>query len=103
MDIPDYLKPQIAELDKKIEEVKSLASDPSMSEMAGEEIKKLEEEKLILINSQSNLSNSSNLTSSADIGSFDNRNIILEIRGAAGGVEAKMWGDDLLRMYSRFA
>lgn len=97
MDIPDYLKPQITELDKKIEEVKSLASDPSMSEMAAEEIKKLEEEKLILINSQLNL------PSSAATDSFDNRNIILEIRGAAGGEEAKMWGDDLLRMYSRFA
>ena len=34
---------------------------------------------------------------------FDQKNIILEIRGAAGGEEAKMWGEDLLRMYSRFA
>lgn len=28
---------------------------------------------------------------------------ILEIRGAAGGDEAKIWADDLLRMYTRFA
>ncbi len=28
---------------------------------------------------------------------------ILEIRGAAGGDEAKIWADDLLRMYLRFA
>src|SRR3989344_2870450 len=27
----------------------------------------------------------------------------LEIRGATGGDEAKLWGQDLLRMYSRFA
>src|SRR5512141_2476976 len=27
----------------------------------------------------------------------------IEIRGATGGDEAKLWGDDLLRMYSRFA
>ena len=28
---------------------------------------------------------------------------LLEIRGAAGGEEAKIWADDLLRMYLRFA
>jgi len=27
----------------------------------------------------------------------------LEVRGATGGDEAKLWGDDLLRMYLRFA
>jgi len=29
--------------------------------------------------------------------------VILEIRGAAGGNEAKIWAEDLLRMYSRYA
>jgi len=29
--------------------------------------------------------------------------IYIEIRGATGGDEAKLWGTDLLRMYSRFA
>jgi len=29
--------------------------------------------------------------------------IYLEVRGATGGEEAKLWGQDLLRMYSRFA
>lgn len=29
--------------------------------------------------------------------------VYLEIRGATGGDEAKLWGDDLLRMYLRFA
>ncbi len=33
-----------------------------------------------------------------------NKNIaIIEIRGAVGGDEAKIWADDLLRMYLRFA
>ena len=27
----------------------------------------------------------------------------LEIRGATGGDEAKLWGNDLLRMYERYA
>ena len=35
--------------------------------------------------------------------SFDNSPAILEIRGAAGGDEAKIFGEDLLRMYTRFA
>lgn len=32
-----------------------------------------------------------------------NQIVYLEIRGATGGDEAKLWGDDLLRMYIRFA
>ncbi len=34
---------------------------------------------------------------------MDNQNAYLEIRGATGGDEAKLWGADLLRMYMRFA
>ena len=34
---------------------------------------------------------------------MDNQTVYLEIRGATGGDEAKLWGQDLLRMYSRFA
>lgn len=32
-----------------------------------------------------------------------NQTAYIEIRGATGGDEAKLWGQDLLRMYSRFA
>lgn len=32
-----------------------------------------------------------------------NQTAYIEIRGATGGDEAKLWGKDLLRMYSRFA
>src|SRR5260221_191976 len=34
---------------------------------------------------------------------FDERNIILEVKGAAGGDEAKIWAEELLRMYTRSA
>jgi peptide chain release factor 1 len=34
---------------------------------------------------------------------MENQTIYLEIRGATGGDEAKLWGDDLLRMYIRYA
>ncbi len=33
----------------------------------------------------------------------DSNKVILEIRPGAGGDEAKIWADDLLRMYTRFA
>lgn len=34
---------------------------------------------------------------------MDNQTAYLEIRGATGGDEAKLWGNDLLRMYMRYA
>ena len=34
---------------------------------------------------------------------MENQTLYLEIRGATGGDEAKLWGADLLRMYSRYA
>lgn len=37
------------------------------------------------------------------ISSLDKKNAILEVRGAAGGIEAKIWAQELLRMYTRFA
>lgn len=35
--------------------------------------------------------------------SLDERPAILEVSGAAGGIEAKFWAQELLRMYARFA
>lgn len=103
MDIPDYLKPQLDFLDEKITEAKSLAGDPTMASLAQDEITRLEAEKKMLLDSiiQQNRQATSD---SADIESkFDNRNLVVEIRGAAGGEEAKLWGQDLLNMYSRYA
>lgn len=102
MDIPEYLKSQIAEIDKKIEESKLLALDPSMSDLANEEIKRLEEERNLLLSSINNQQQATNHSNNPDT-KWDNKNIVIEIRGAAGGEEAKLWGEDLLRMYARFA
>lgn len=33
---------------------------------------------------------------------METKNIYIEVRGATGGDEAKIWANDLLRMYSRF-
>jgi peptide chain release factor 1 len=91
----DYRIVQIQELEKKIEETTTLLSDPALKEMAEKEIAELQSQKEAL---------EKTLQEEAESGeSLDNRNIIMEIKGAAGGEEAKLWKDELLRMYLRFA
>ena len=78
-----------------IEEAKEMTSDPELGEIAKEELKDLEttKEKLdkelevLLIPKDPN----------------DSKNIIMEIRGAAGGDEANIFAGDLFRMYTRYA
>jgi len=78
-----------------IEEAKEMLKDPELGEMAKEELKDLEEEKtkldseleILLIPKDPN----------------DNKNVVMEIRGAAGGDEANIFAGDLFRMYTRYA
>jgi len=92
----DYRKSQIEELSKKIEEARTLLADPTIYELAKKEIEGLETQKKAL--EQDLLRN--NKTGEE---SLDNRNVIMEIKGAAGGEEAKLWGEELLKMYIKFA
>ncbi|MEG1597754.1 MAG: peptide chain release factor 1 [Bacilli bacterium] len=79
----------------EIEENKELLKDHELGEMAKEELVVLEEEKLkiekelelLLIAKDPN----------------DGKNVIVEIRGAAGGDEANIFAGDLYRMYSKYA
>jgi peptide chain release factor 1 len=93
----DYRQVQIQELDRKIEETKSLLSDPSLSEMAQKEIEELEKQKEEILKTYETTQDKENEES------LDERNVIIQISGAAGGEEAKIWGEELLRMYARFA
>ena len=78
-----------------IEEAKEMTSDPELGDVAKEELKSLEAEKtkldseleILLIPKDPN----------------DSKNIIMEIRGAAGGDEANIFAGDLFRMYTRYA
>lgn len=91
----DYRKVQIQDLEKKIEETRILLADPALKEMAQKEIADLEAQKKTLEEA---------LSQDADSGeSLDSRNVIMEVKGAAGGEEAKLWKEELLRMYLRFA
>jgi peptide chain release factor 1 len=78
-----------------IEEAKEMLKDSEIGEMAKEELKSLEEEKaqldqeleILLIPKDPN----------------DDKNVVMEIRGAAGGDEANIFAGDLFRMYTRYA
>lgn len=91
--VDKYSEYEIAE--KNIEEAKQLVNDPELKEMAELEIeensKKIEkltqELEILLIPKDEN----------------DGKNIIMEIRGAAGGDEANIFAGDLLRMYTYYA
>ena len=80
---------------EEIESTKEMTKDPELGEMAKEELKELEEEKerldgeleILLIPKDPN----------------DDKNVVIEIRGAAGGDEANIFAGDLFRMYTRYA
>ncbi len=91
----DYRRVQIEALTKQIEETRALLSDPALKELAEKEIAQLENQKKALEEALSQDADSQD--------SLDERNVILEVKGAAGGEEAKLWKEELLRMYSRFA
>jgi peptide chain release factor 1 len=97
----DYLKPQIDLIDQKIKEAQKLLSDPEMESLAKEEIQKLEEEKKML--AESFRPEAKTINGKNSDGELNERNAIIEVRGAAGGEEAKIWASDLFRMYLRYA
>ncbi|WP_226669295.1 peptide chain release factor 1 [Metabacillus litoralis] len=86
------------EVREQIADTKSMLDeklDADMREMAKEELSELEDReeeltarlKILLVPKDPN----------------DDKNVIVEIRGAAGGDEAALFASDLYRMYSRFA
>ena len=80
---------------ESIVDTKEMLNDDELKEIAKDELKTLEEEKenieknleILLIPKDPN----------------DSKNVIMEIRGAAGGDEANIFAGDLFRMYSRYA
>ncbi len=91
----DYRKALIESIDAKILDATSLLTDPDFKEMAEEELKELNKQRDQIMGNYGE-----NEESSDD--SLDERNVILQVSGAAGGEEAKIWGDELLRMYTKF-
>lgn len=100
----DSIESHIIELDKKIAEAQALVGDPDMGTLASEEIAKLKAEKdalLQAVQATNDMRQTTNESTSSN--ELDFRNAILEIKGAAGGDESKIFANELLRMYQRFA
>lgn len=91
---------QIDELHQKIEQNKLLLADPDLAPLAQEELRNLEEQKKALEEASTAIESakSRNTTSSLSF-----TNCSMEIRPGAGGEEAKIWADNLMRMYVRYA
>lgn len=83
--------------EEEIEGAREMAndSDPDISEMGKEEIKRLEAEQIKLEDELREML----LPKDPN----DDKNIIVEIRGAVGGDEANIFAGDLFRMYTRYA
>ena len=80
--------------EQDIEEAKELVNDPELRDLANEQLEKANE-------------NLSKLTKELELmlipkDPYDDKNIIMEIRGAAGGDEANIFAGDLFRMYSKY-
>ena len=80
---------------QEIVDAKEMAKDPELRDMAKEELEILESDKV-------------NLEAKLEVllipkDPNDGKDVIVEIRGAAGGDEANIFAGDLYRMYSRYA
>ncbi len=78
-----------------IEAAHEMAKDPEMADFAHEELESLNESKVRLEDELKVLL----LPKDPN----DDKNVIMEIRGAAGGDEANIFAGDLFRMYSKYA
>ncbi len=94
---------QIDNLNKAIAENEALLEDIEMKELATEEIANLLEEKKALELAAADFLSNQNKSEENNDEVAQTANAIIEIRGGAGGDEAKIWGNDLLRMYTRYA
>jgi peptide chain release factor 1 len=90
-----YLKYKKMMADLKDAEIMAGDSDPEISEFAKESIKELQQQTAVLYDEMKVML----LPKDPN----DNKNIVCEIRGAAGGDEANIFAGDLFRMYSRYA
>lgn len=92
---------QIDQLEAKIQENRGLSNDPELKELALLEIESLEEQKKLLTQAAEKMQQDQAQNSVGP--SVRHKNAILEFRQGAGGDEAKIWAEELQRMYTRFA
>lgn len=109
MDYKAAIQQQIDEIDQKIQQTQALLEDPALQEDAGmkelaqEELTALQQQKAALEASLADPTGGDSDEQDDALPSEINPNkAIIEIRPAAGGIEAGLFGATLLRMYQRF-
>ena len=86
---------EYSEVLKRLEEARELINDPDFASMAQDEITELEPTQLELEAALEKLLLPKD--------PFDDKNVIIEIRAAAGGDEASLFAAEILNMYHRYA
>lgn len=95
----NYLLAEIAAIEAKIVETQELLKDPAMGRMAVEELVELKRQKQSLEEAIA----ATEKAEQEEVAQQNFNSIILEARQGVGGDEAKIWAEDLIRMYTRFA
>lgn len=95
---PNYLQAEIDRLQAELATNQELLADPELGQLAKAEVDRLQATIESLISATTNNSADEEVSKN-----FNTSPAILEVRGAAGGDESKIFADDLLRMYVRFA
>lgn len=78
-----------------LEEAHEMLKEKDMEEFAKEEIESLEQKKILITDELEKLLMPKDPN--------DSKNVVVEIRGAAGGDEANIFAGDLFKMYSKYA
>jgi peptide chain release factor 1 len=93
-------QPLIDQLTQKIAETELLAQDPEMASLVQEELSQLQEQRSQLEAAAAQMTSHEEV----DVSETGKKgNCTMEVRGGTGGDEAKIWANDILRMYMRFA
>jgi peptide chain release factor 1 len=93
---------QINQISTKIQENQKILSDPDLGDLAQQEIKKLQQQLETLKKAAADYQESLEEQEEAQKKPTAKSSAILELRAGAGGDEAKIWANDLLRMYTRY-
>ncbi len=93
-----YIASEISRIENEIKANEALINDPDLGTLAKSEVEKLQKQLETL---QTSTQPKEGETESGE--NFNDSPAIIEVRGAAGGDESKIFAGDLLRMYTRFA
>lgn len=91
---------QLTNIETKIAAAQELLRDPEMRDLAETEIIDLQAQKQALEAAAEAMNVHRDDRPAADV---TQANCLIEVRGGAGGDEAKIWASELMRLYTRFA